>query len=181
MESIEKGGTQKPVRLILVGFMGAGKTSLGKGCAKKLGIPLLDTDELIVRRECMPISRIFAEKGEPYFRRIETETVRELTERDDPFVLSVGGGLALREENRVLLRQLGTVVYLKTGVDTLEERLRGDTKRPLLRQGEGTLREKIERILSEREPKYLDAADVVVENEGKSFYAVVRELCALAG
>ncbi len=166
--------------IILIGFMGAGKTSLGKGAAKELGVDFLDTDDLIERSEGMKISRIFAQKGEEYFRSLETKTVKELQEREGNFVLSVGGGLPLRPENRPLLRSLGTVIYLKAGIDTLSERLCNDTTRPLLQSGEGTLREKIARILEEREPKYMDAADVVLVNEDKPFHDVRHELAMLA-
>ena len=169
----------KKDNLILIGFMGAGKTSLGKAAAKALKVPFLDTDDLITQREKIPISEIFARKGEEWFRSLETQTVRDLMCREGGFVLSVGGGLPLREENRALLRQLGTVVYLKCSVDTLEERLRGDTKRPVLRKGEGTLREKIVSILNEREPRYLEAADVTVVNDGRTFREVVNEIAGI--
>ena len=97
---------KKKENLILIGFMGAGKTSLGKAAAKALGVPFLDTDDLITEREQMPITEIFARKGEEWFRALETLTLRELMDREGGFVLSVGGGLPLREENRVLLQQL---------------------------------------------------------------------------
>ena len=165
--------------LVLIGFMGAGKTSLGKAVSKLLQVPFLDTDQLIVESEGVTVSEIFAQKGEDYFRTLETETVRALGNRKGQFVLSVGGGLPLRSENRPLLHEAGLVVYLKAGVGTLAQRLSGDTKRPLLHRGEGTLEEKIERILAEREPMYLEAADIVVINEGRSFQQTARELAAL--
>lgn len=165
--------------IVLIGFMGAGKTSLGKAVAKSLEIPFLDTDELIEESEGMKISEIFARHGEEYFRELETKTMLKLADRNDSFVLSVGGGLPLRGENRPLLSATGCVVYLRVGIDTLVKRLKDDTKRPLLQKGEGTLEEKIRRILQEREPLYLDAADVVIENDGKPFSAVVREISNL--
>lgn len=165
--------------IILTGFMGAGKTSLGKAAAKVLKVPFLDTDDLIVQSEGMSISEIFRTKGEEYFRFLETETIRKLGKRESRYVLSVGGGLVLREENRPLLKQAGLVVYLRVGVDTLKERLSQDTQRPLLHQGEGTLEEKIIRILKVREPLYLEAADVVIENDQKPFRQTVMEIAAL--
>ncbi len=167
--------------IVLIGFMGAGKTSLGKAVSKSLGVSFLDTDDLIEQAEGKKISEIFAEKGEEHFRALETQTLRSLAERQGGFVLSVGGGLPLREENRPLLHEIGCVVYLKVGIDTLAQRLGDDTKRPLLHQGEGTLREKITRILAVREPLYLEAADVVVRNEHKTFRQAVDEITALAG
>ena len=165
--------------IILIGFMGAGKTSLGKAVSKLLSVPFLDTDEMIVQSEGMSVNEIFATKGEEYFRSLETETIRGLAGREGGFVLSVGGGLPLRAENRPLLRSAGCVVYLKVSIETLEKRLANDTKRPLLQQGEGTLEEKIRRILTEREPLYLEAADVVIVNDNKSFSSTAHEIAAL--
>ncbi len=167
---------QPGTSIILIGFMGAGKTSLGKAVAKELNIPFLDTDDLIEKSEGMTISEIFARHGEEYFRELETKTMKELSQREERFVLSVGGGLPLREENRPLLWETGCVVYLQVGIDTLVKRLENDTKRPILRQGEGTLEEKIRRILDEREPLYLEAADIVVINDHKPFSAIVHEI-----
>ncbi len=162
--------------IILTGFMGSGKTSLGKAVSKKLQLPFLDTDRLIVDREGISINEIFAEKGEAYFRELETRTIQELIDREGDYVLSVGGGLPMKAENRPILKQLGCVIYLKSGTETLETRLGRDQSRPILRQGEGTLRERIERILKEREPLYMEAADRVIVNDGKSFYHVVKEI-----
>lgn len=164
--------------IVLIGFMGSGKTSVGQELSRMLGIPDLDTDQLIVEQEGMSVSDIFAEKGQDYFRRTETEVIRQLQKREGRYILSVGGGLPLREENRPLLRKLGTVIYLKTGVPTLCGRLKGDTERPLLR-GEGTLQEKITKILSEREAKYEDAADTEVVTDGLSVREVAEKIADL--
>ena len=166
--------------IVLTGFMGAGKTSLGKAVAKILQVPFLDTDDLIVQSEGMSVSEIFQTKGEAYFRGLETETIRQLGGRKDRYVLSVGGGLVMRPENRPLLHKAGLVVYLKVGIDTLTQRLAHDTRRPLLHQGEGTLEEKIVRILTQREPMYQAAADVVFFNDNKPFQQAAREIAAFA-
>lgn len=163
--------------IVLIGFMGSGKTSVGKALSQMLGIPVLDTDQLIAEQEGMSINDIFAQKGQDYFRQAETNLLRELAFRTDRFVLSVGGGLPLREENRPLLRKVGTVYYLKASVQTLCGRLAGDTERPLLR-GEGTLEEKITKILSERESKYEDAADIPVPTDGLSVAEVAEKIYA---
>lgn len=165
--------------IILIGFMGSGKTSVGRKLAAMLRIPVLDTDDLIVSREGMSISDIFAKKGQDYFRKAETDTLIRLQDREGRYVLSVGGGLPLREENRQLLRKLGTVVYLRCGVKTLCGRLAGDTKRPLLR-GEGTLEEKITGILTEREPKYEDAADRTLDTDGLTVKEVAEKIIRLS-
>ena len=162
--------------LFLIGFMGAGKTSLGKTVSKMLGIPYLDTDNLIEDAEGMTVSEIFARKGEAYFRQKETALLGDLSKREGSYVLSVGGGLPLREENRPLLKKLGQVIYIRTSPKILAGRLESDTKRPVLKQGEGTILEKVERILGEREPKYVDAADIIIENDGRSFFNTAKKI-----
>ena len=107
--------------IILTGFMGSGKTSLGKAVSKKLQLPFLDTDRLIVDREGISINEIFAEKGEAYFRDLETRTIQELIDRKGDYVLSVGGGLPMKAENRPILKQLGCVIYLKTSLEKVTD------------------------------------------------------------
>ena len=167
---------EKGNNIILIGFMGTGKTSLGKAAARKLKVPFLDTDDLIVKKEGMTINEIFATKGETYFRSLETQVIKELLELEGGHVIAAGGGLPLREENRPLLKKLGQVIYIRTSPQILAERLESDTKRPVLKQGEGTILEKVERILGEREPKYVDAADIIIENDGRSFFNTAKKL-----
>lgn len=161
--------------VILIGFMGSGKSSVGRKLADLLAVPCLDTDALIEEQEKMTIREIFTRMGQAYFRDAETRAVRSLTGREGRYVLSVGGGLPLRAENREILRKLGTVVYLKASVQTLAERLARDTTRPLL-QGEEPLEEKITRILSEREALYEEACSHVVLSDGKSVREVAQEI-----
>ena len=161
--------------VILIGFMGCGKSSVGRKLASLLAVPCLDTDTLIKEQEKMTIREIFAQMGQEYFRNAETRAVRGLTGREGRYVLSVGGGLPLRSENRELLKKLGTVIYLKASVQTLSERLARDTSRPLL-QGEEPLEEKITRILSEREALYEEACSNVVVSDGKSIREVAQEI-----
>lgn len=161
--------------VIMIGFMGCGKSSVGRKLAGLLAVPCLDTDALIEEQEKMTIREIFTRMGQAYFRDAETRAVRSLTGREGRYVLSVGGGLPLRAENREILRKLGTVVYLKASVQTLAERLARDTTRPLL-QGEEPLEEKITRILSEREALYEEACSHVVLSDGKSVREVAQEI-----
>ncbi len=156
--------------------MGAGKTSLGKAVSKILEARFLDTDEMIVKAEGMTINEIFAQKGEEYFRFLETQTLKELGMQKNRFVLSVGGGTPLRAENRPFLHKAGCVIYLKPSIDTLEKRLKNDTHRPLLHQGEGTLLEKITRILEVRDPLYREAADVILPTGILPFMETAREI-----
>lgn len=153
--------------IVLIGFMGSGKTTLGKWIAREHGYTFLDTDDMIEEEQQRSINDIFAKEGEEYFRDLETDMIRSLADGDDKVVISVGGGLPVREVNRELMRHVGKVVYLRTTVDELEKRLKGDTKRPLL--AGGNVREKIISLMDKREALYLDAADIVVDTTGKRF------------
>lgn len=169
--------------IILIGYMGCGKSTVGKALASRNQQIFLDTDVCIEQQEGCAISNIFAQKGEGYFRDLEAKLLQKMVEenantlekeRENVRVISVGGGLPLREENRVLLRQLGTVIYLKAKPDTIYERLKGDTTRPLL-QTENP-REKIKEMLESREGKYQAAAHNIMEVDGKKTEEIVEEI-----
>ncbi|MCM1273024.1 MAG: shikimate dehydrogenase [Clostridium sp.] len=150
--------------IILVGYMGSGKTTVGKYIANRYGYDFLDTDEYIVKKEGMSINEIFAQKGEEYFRKLETDSLREL-DGIRHTVISTGGGLPVRTENAELLRALGTVYYLSADAETIYERIKDDDGRPLLQVKNP--KKKIEEMLKEREGAYNDAADVVINTAGK--------------
>lgn len=160
--------------VILTGFMGCGKTSVGLKLSYRLRRTVIDTDKEIEREEKRTISNIFATDGESYFRDRETACLRKLIESAGNQIISVGGGLPLREENRRLLHELGQVFYLRATGETIYARLKGDTTRPLL-QGEDP-QSKIETLLRERDPYYREAADVVIEVDGKSFEEILSEI-----
>lgn len=160
--------------IILIGFMGAGKTTIGKALAQKSNLVFTDTDERIEKQQQMKISDIFAQHGEAYFRDLETEMLKDLLKEKERMVISVGGGLPVREENRALLRQLGCVVYLQADAETLTARLRGSKNRPKLQGGD--LREKINSLMDAREAFYLDAAAVQIRTDDKKIQEVVKEI-----
>lgn len=147
--------------LVLIGFMGSGKTSVGVKLSYRLRMPVEDTDKLIERREGCSVSDIFQNRGEEYFRRLETELLRELTESRAVKIYSVGGGTPVRPENRELLKRLGMVIYLRVRPETVYERLKGDTTRPLL-QCDAPLK-KIRRLMEDRKEAYEEAADMILD------------------
>ena len=151
--------------IILMGFMGSGKTSTGLELSAMTGLPLIDTDQMIEEQEGKTISRIFADSGECYFRDLETGLLEKLCGNDKSYVISIGGGMPVREQNRQLLKQLGTVVYLTASDKVLAARLLGDTTRPLL--ADGDLREKIRSLKAAREENYRNLADLTVDTDGK--------------
>lgn len=170
---------QKKKNIILIGFMGCGKTSVGIKLSYRLKRTFLDTDKQIERRQGRSISEIFATDGEPAFRQMETDCLKELIADDGSSmqIFSTGGGTPVKEENRRLLKQLGLVIYLKVSPDVVYERLKTDTTRPLL-QTENP-RARIEELLMARKDAYESAADVIIEVDDKSLEEIVGEIADL--
>ena len=158
--------------IILMGFMGCGKSTIGYKLSYKLKKCLIDTDSLIEQKEGMPISQIFEKKGEAYFRDMEYACLKTLSNELDTRIISLGGGTPLREANQPLLKELGTIIYLKASPDTIYERTRHNNKRPLL-QCENP-RGRIEELLEQRNPIYERLADVVVQVDDKEISEVVN-------
>lgn len=160
--------------VILIGFMGCGKTTVGLRLSYRLRRTVIDTDKEIEREEQRTISDIFARDGEAYFRDRETACLRKLTGSANNQIISVGGGLPLWEENRELLHELGQVFYLRASGETIYERVKEDTTRPLLQGGDPLT--KIRTLLEERDPYYSAAADVVITVDDKSFEQILNEI-----
>lgn len=161
--------------IILTGFMGCGKSSIGIRLSYHLKRTLIDTDKWIERKQGMSVSEIFERSGEEAFRRMETQCLKELFGSADNQIISVGGGLPVREENRQLLKQLGLVIYLKASPEVIYERLKEDTTRPLL-QVEDPL-ERIRTLMSARQEAYAACADAVIDVSDKSFDEIIAQIC----
>ncbi len=150
--------------IILVGFMGCGKSTVGREIGLQLNYPLVDTDSLIVESVGMSVAKIFSQHGEDYFRDLETELLSQILSSEcRNQIISTGGGLPLREQNRAMLKKLGYVVWLKAGVETVLERTGKSKHRPLL--NEPNPREKIKRMLAERDSIYADVADIAINTD----------------
>ena len=146
--------------IYLVGLMGAGKTTIGRQLAKSLGLPYYDSDKAIEESTGVDIPTIFEFEGEQGFRDREQKMLQQLTELKG-IVLATGGGAILRQENRDLLKENGIIIYLQCSIDRIMERTRRDTQRPLLKTANP--KERIEQLYKEREPLYLNCADLVVD------------------
>lgn len=157
--------------------MGCGKSSIGRKLSEIKKRKFLDTDAWIEKKEGVTISEIFEQRGEPYFRTLETECLQVLLENTTDTVISVGGGLPVKEENRKLLQQLGSVIYLKAQADTIYDRLKGDTTRPLLQTDDPM--QKIKDMMAGREEKYQAAAHQVLVVDGKSIEEIVDEIVTM--
>ncbi len=161
-------------QIILVGCMGCGKSSVGKALSKELHYELVDIDALIEQQQGRSISTIFEQEGETYFRTLERECFHSVLEQKEQVVISVGGGLPTMKENQILLEQHEGVIYLKTTVDTLWERVRYNTKRPLLQTPNP--KETLNTLLEQREEIYEKVASYMVETDGKSVREITREI-----
>ena len=164
LEIIEKTAAEqerifKKNNLVLCGFMGSGKTTVGTALSERLGMELIDTDSEIEKRENRTISEIFASDGEPYFRKKETELIKELMGREN-CIISLGGGLAANRENHPYLRLLGKVILLDCGIEETLKRIENDPSRPLTAKG----REDIITRYNLRAPIYEAVADLVVDS-----------------
>lgn len=150
--------TRDKKNIILCGFMGSGKTTVGSALAELLGRRFIDLDKYIERKKGLSIPEIFEKKGEGYFRSLETKYSKRLSRRKN-LVISLGGGTVLNPENTNALKKSGLLIYLKVDCDTVLKRLKNDSSRPLL-NGDKEL--SVKTLLTEREPIYLSAADFTV-------------------
>ncbi|MBU1426149.1 MAG: 3-dehydroquinate synthase [Gammaproteobacteria bacterium] len=159
--------------IILVGMMGAGKTTVGKLLAKHLGKTFIDSDEEIQRRTGVTIPHIFDVEGEAGFRLRESGVIQELLKQDN-IVLATGGGAIISAQNRAMMKQNGLVVYLKSSVHDLWQRTRHDHNRPLLQTGNP--RAKLQELHDVRDPLYTEIADVVIHTGKQSVQVLLERL-----
>ena len=165
------------MNVVLCGMMGAGKSTIGIKIAELTGRRWYDTDGVISDRHGK-ISDIFEYYGEPHFRKLETEVVKELSEQDD-LVISTGGGLVLKSENNVLLQKKGKIVFLRASLETLNKRLVVDGTRPLLQASTESISDRLAKLLKERTPVYEHVADYIVDVDEKTPLEIAQEIVAL--
>lgn len=157
--------TNPPENIVLIGFMGCGKTTVGRELQQRLGYPLVDMDQVIEERAGKPITAIFADDGEPAFRDMETALLRELKEPDaQRRIISTGGGAVGRAENRALLKDLGYVVWLYAPAAVILERTAKNRSRPLLHTDDPAAR--IQSLMAERSPLYQETAHLKLDTTG---------------
>jgi len=158
--------------IVLVGLMGAGKSTVGKFLADKLMYDFLDTDTLIEQEQNMSVSLIFKQYGEEYFRKLENELVLKLRKNTDT-VISTGGGLVQNEDNLAKLAEGSLIVYLEASSNILYKRIKSDDSRPLL-QNDNPL-DKLNELLNKREKNY-KLANLIVNTENKSIEDIADEI-----
>ena len=177
--------------IILTGFMGCGKGTVGRVLAEKCHRPLIDTDHYIEQQQGRSVPEIFAQEGEEAFRDMETQALQKLIRDENPMVIALGGGLPIggnlhgdeevRERalnrgkrNRELLKQLGSVFYLQISPKEVYSRLKGDTTRPLLQTEDPYTR--IAELMQQRSEWYDKAADFRIQVEGKNKWSIADEI-----
>lgn len=154
-----------PENIVLIGFMGSGKSTVGRELHQRLGYPLVDMDQLIEQRAGKPITAIFADEGEAAFRDMESAVLRELSQAaDQRRIISTGGGAVVRPENRALLKRMGYVVWLDAPATVILERTAKNRSRPLLHTEDPA--GKIRCMMAEREPLYQETAHLKLDTAG---------------
>lgn len=147
--------------VFLCGFMGCGKTTVGKLAAKKLGCGFYDSDEVIVEREGMSIPEIFAQKGEAYFRQVEVEVIKSLC--DKKAVVACGGGAMLNPESAAAAAKAGVVIFLDLDFETCYARISGDENRPIVMS---STKEELEERFNSRQQVYMKHSTMQIDGSG---------------
>ncbi|MCD6385794.1 shikimate kinase [Candidatus Sumerlaeota bacterium] len=160
--------------IILVGFMGTGKTVVGNALARRLGFNYIDTDDIIEKRAGKTIPEIFAEDGEAHFRQLEKKAIRSLSHYDK-YVIASGGGAVIFDENIKQMKNAGVVICLSARPEVIYERIKHNTYRPLLRVPDPLQR--IKELLAQRQAQY-EKADVVIDTSELSVDEVVNSIIA---
>jgi shikimate kinase len=160
--------------IFLTGFMGAGKTSVGRQLAERLGVSVVDTDEMIEQKVGKSINEIFAEEGEAVFRKYERELLQTLPLEN--IVITTGGGMVIQKENRDWMKQHGIVIYLHCEPEEILRRLASDETRPLLKQR--NKQEQIKRLLTERLPYYQEA-HFTINTTNKTIPEIVDDIVTM--
>lgn len=156
-------------KIYLVGFMGCGKSAIGRRLSYFLKMPYYDMDHEIVRQQGMAIPEIFEKYGEARFREIETEFLRNF--RDEACIIATGGGVAVNEENRKIMRQTGLVFFLDAKFDDIYARIRNDKNRPIVQK---STEQELEELYLQRRKFYRQAGHIQVLTEGRSLRQVVE-------
>jgi len=164
------------MNIVLIGYRGTGKSSVGKLLAERLGRPLISTDAEIVKRARLPIPDIVKQFGWDYFRDLESEICRDLADKDN-LIIDTGGGAVLRQQNVDALKANGLLFWLTAEVLTIQRRIGGDHQRPSL-TGTKSFLEEIEGVLRERLPKYRAAADHIIGTDHHSLSEVADAVLA---
>ena len=165
---------EKLNNIVLVGPMGSGKTTVGRCLAKKLKVDFIDTDHEIIDKTGVNIDHIFDVEGEEGFRKRESKTLKELCKKSN-IVIATGGGAIILEENRSIIKEADSVIYLSSSVDQILRRTAKSKTRPLL-ENSTNRRQTISNIIDSRDLLYKEVATIIIDTNGKKLNEVIKEI-----
>lgn len=165
--------TRKVPHIFLIGFMGVGKSTISSYLSQLTKRNEIDTDEKIVEEQNMSIPEIFEEKGEDYFRNCETKLLEQLKNQEG-YLVSCGGGMAMRDRNVALMKESGSIVLLTAKPETILERVRYSQNRPILNGNMNV--EFIAELMEKRRKKYEDAADIIVKTDCRTIEDICNDI-----
>ncbi len=164
-----------PYNIMLIGFMGTGKSTVSTYLCERLAMDSVDIDHLIVERQGVSINRIFEKYGEEYFRNCESDILIELQKRKQ-LIISCGGGIVLRDENIAHMKEDGRIVLLTGTPQTIYERVKDSKERPILNENMDV--KFIENLMEKRRARYIEAADIMISTDHKTVHEICNELIA---
>lgn len=159
--------------IVLIGFMGSGKSTIAQYLSSNFSMEIIEMDQLIAQRENMSIPDIFSTRGEEYFRNLETNLLKEMQTQQNK-IISCGGGAALRAENVAEMKKNGKVILLTASPETILERVKYDNSRPVLKGRKNV--EGISKLMEQRREKYEAAADIIISTDHKSIPQICEEI-----
>ena len=159
--------------IFLIGFMGAGKSTIARALQRELGFPLIEMDERNVKEQGMSINDILAQYGEDHFRDIESQLIVDIG-KEEPSIVSCGGGVVVRPQNTQNMKEIGRIVFLKATPETIYERVKNSTDRPIL-NGHMNV-EYIAELMEKRRALYEAAADITIQTDGKMREQICEEI-----
>ena len=162
--------------IYLIGFMGAGKSTVARELEKQTGARRIEMDELIEEQQQMAITQIFEQYGEDYFRDLETELLKSFVEQEN-LIVSCGGGSVLRDDNTALMKKAGCIVLLTAKPETVYERVKDSTNRPILNGNMNV--EYIRTLMEKRKARYKAVADVLIATDGMEISEICEKLLSV--
>lgn len=172
-EKMGMSGEMFDYNIVLIGFMGSGKSTIARTLSRIFDMEVVEMDQLIAEREGMSISEIFDTHGEEYFRDLETNLLIEMQSKKN-VIISCGGGVPMRDVNVAEMKKNGKVILLSATPETIYERVKNNHDRPLLENNKSV--EFIQELMEKRRAKYEAAADIVIKTDGKSTIEICEEL-----
>lgn len=163
----------KKNNILLIGFMGTGKTTISSLLKDKMNLPEIDMDKYIVNKENTSIADIFEQKGEEYFRKVETECLIEILQNEG-VIVSCGGGVVVKDENVTHMKDKGTIVLLTATPETIYHRVKNSNDRPILNGNMNV--EFIAQLMEKRRERYLSVADIIIDTDDKTSEEVANEI-----